>query len=95
MMENVIEIETLRKEYKGFTLGDISFNVPKGYVTGLIGPNGAGKTTAIGLLTGLLAPTAGRTEVFGIDVATRPVEAKRLLGWEPEWTVERMIQEHG
>lgn len=58
--------------------------VPPGVVFALVGPNGAGKTTAIGLLTGLLAPNAGRAEVFGVDVAARPVEAKRLLGFVPD-----------
>ena len=37
--------------------------MPAGALFALVGPNGAGKTTAIGLLTGLLAPTAGRTFV--------------------------------
>src|SRR6185436_14503645 len=50
----------------------------------LVGPNGAGKTTAIGILTGLLAPTAGRALVFGLDVAASPVEAKRRLGFVPD-----------
>ncbi len=43
-MEYTVEIENLRKEFKGFTLKDVSLRIPKGYVMGLIGPNGAGKT---------------------------------------------------
>jgi ABC-2 type transport system ATP-binding protein len=58
--------------------------VPKGAVFALVGPNGAGKTTAIGLLTGLLAPTAGRAFVCGIDVACDPVRAKAKLGFVPD-----------
>ena len=65
-------------------LSELSLEVPPGVVFALVGPNGAGKTTAIGLLTGLLAPTGGRTTVFGIDVATRPVGAKRLVGFVPD-----------
>ena len=65
-------------------LSELTLEVPAGVVFALVGPNGAGKTTAIGLLTGLLAPTAGRTAVFGVDVAARPVEAKRLLGFVPD-----------
>jgi ABC-2 type transport system ATP-binding protein len=65
-------------------LSELSLEVPPGVVFALVGPNGAGKTTAIGLLTGLLAPTAGRATVLGIDVATRPVEAKRLIGFVPD-----------
>jgi ABC-2 type transport system ATP-binding protein len=65
-------------------LSGLTLEVPAGTVFALVGPNGAGKTTAIGLLTGLLAPTEGRAEVFGVDVAVRPVEAKRLLGFVPD-----------
>ncbi len=65
-------------------LTGLTLEVPPGIVFALVGPNGAGKTTAIGLLTGLLAPTAGTTAVFGVDVASRPVEAKRLLGFVPD-----------
>jgi len=65
-------------------LSQLSLGVPPGVVFALVGPNGAGKTTAIGLLTGLLAPTAGRAAVFGTDVAAHPVEAKRLLGFVPD-----------
>lgn len=45
--ENAIEISNLRKCYGGFTLGDISFNVPRGSIMGLIGQNGAGKSTTM------------------------------------------------
>jgi ABC-2 type transport system ATP-binding protein len=65
-------------------LSELSLEVPPGVVFALVGPNGAGKTTAIGLLTGLLAPTAGTTGVFGVDVAGNPVEAKRLFGFVPD-----------
>ena len=50
----------------------------------LIGPNGAGKTTAIRLLTGVLAPSAGRVLIGGHDMAKDPVAAKRLIGLVPD-----------
>ena len=65
-------------------LSSLTLAVPAGAVFALVGPNGAGKTTAIGLLTGLLAPTAGRTFVCGIDVARDPVRAKARLGFVPD-----------
>ncbi len=46
-------------------LRDVSFRVPAGAVTVLLGPNGAGKTTLLGLVTGLLAPQAGRIRIAG------------------------------
>ena len=49
-------------------LRDVSFSVVKGEVLGFLGPNGAGKTTTMRILTGTLAPSAGRVRVGGIDM---------------------------
>ena len=49
-------------------LDDVSFEVARGSFTALIGPNGAGKTTLVNLLTGVLAPTAGRILLDGEDI---------------------------
>ena len=49
MMEPALQVSGPRKTFGGFTLNDVSFNLPKGYVMGLVGPNGAGKTTIIAL----------------------------------------------
>ncbi|MCP5045736.1 MAG: ATP-binding cassette domain-containing protein, partial [bacterium] len=57
--ENILEVKSLRKEYKGFTLKDISFQLPYGYIMGLIGPNGSGKTTTIKMIMNLLRWTGG------------------------------------
>ncbi len=83
--EPALSFEGASKRYGDvLALSGLTLEVPAGVVFALVGPNGAGKTTAIGLLTGLLAPTAGRAAVFGVDVAVRPVEAKRLLGFVPD-----------
>jgi ABC-2 type transport system ATP-binding protein len=46
---------------------DISFSVDRGEILAFIGPNGAGKSTTIKLITGILFPTSGKIEVFGMD----------------------------
>jgi ABC transporter DrrB family efflux protein len=54
--------------------------VPAGMVFALLGPNGAGKTTLIRILATLLAPDAGRVEVFGHDVEREADAVRELLG---------------
>lgn len=54
------------------------------YRIGLVGPNGAGKTTSLSMAVGLLRPDAGRAEIFGADVWTDAVRAKRLIGVLPD-----------
>lgn len=59
----------------------IDLAVRPGETFGLIGPDGAGKTTTICLLTGLLAPTAGRAEVLGFDVTRQARGIKARVGY--------------
>jgi ABC-2 type transport system ATP-binding protein len=78
----VISIEKLQKRFGAFvSVDDLSLEVRKGEVFGLLGSNGAGKTTTIRMLCGLLAPSAGRATVLGIDVAKDPESLKRRIGY--------------
>ncbi len=61
-------------------LDGAGLEVPGGMVFGLLGPNGAGKTTLVRILATLLAPDAGRAEVFGHDVVREPAAVRGLLG---------------
>jgi ABC-type multidrug transport system ATPase subunit len=63
---------------------DLTFGVRRGECFGLLGPNGAGKTTLISQFMGLLRPSAGTIEIEGIDVARRPEQVKRLVGFLPQ-----------
>lgn len=63
---------------------DVNLRVAPGQFFGFLGPNGAGKSTTIKMLTGLLAPSAGRIEVLGLDLTQNPVEVKRQIGVVPE-----------
>ena len=51
---NKIEIKNLKKDYQNFTLKDVNFSIPEGYVTGFIGRNGMGKTTTIKSMLSLI-----------------------------------------
>ena len=64
-MDNVIEICSLRKEYKNFMLDNISFSVPSGFLCGFIGENGAGKTTVLRLILGMARKDGGSIKLFG------------------------------
>ena len=55
----------------------VSFTVGEGQFVGFLGPNGAGKTTVLKMLSGLLQPTSGSSNVLGFNPAKRPVELKR------------------
>lgn len=62
-------------------LQDLDFQVGEGEVVGCLGPNGAGKTTLIRLLLGLLIPSGGRAEIFGLDSRRQTVQAHRRLAY--------------
>ena len=81
----MIETRELSKRYGNLTAVDaISFKVEPGQVLGFLGPNGAGKSTTMKMIAGFLAPTSGSASVAGFDVETRPLEARRALGYLPE-----------
>jgi ABC-2 type transport system ATP-binding protein len=81
-MTAAIEATDLTRRFGSFTAVDhITFNVQPGEVFGFLGANGAGKTTAIRMLTGLLAPSAGRATVAGHDVYTESERIKRSIGY--------------
>jgi len=75
----------LARRFGDFTAVDhIDLRVRAGSFFGFLGPNGAGKSTTIKMLTGLLAPSAGRVLVLGRDIAAEPLEVKRRIGVVPE-----------
>ena len=62
----VIETKSLTKRFGDIlAVDDLSLKVPRGHVFGLLGPNGSGKTTTMGMLLGLVRPTAGSFRLFG------------------------------
>ncbi len=81
----MIELEELTKRYGKFTAVDgINLTIPAGELYGLLGPNGAGKTTTMRMIAGILQPTSGTIRIAGINLRTRPLEAKSRLGFIPD-----------
>jgi len=67
--EVIVRTEHLTKRFGHLVaVEDLNLEIHQGEVFGFLGPNGAGKTTTIGMMLGLIEPTAGRVEVFGLDV---------------------------
>nr|WP_319399088.1 ABC transporter ATP-binding protein [uncultured Carboxylicivirga sp.] len=80
--EKVITVENLVKKFGHFVANDhLNFHVDKGEIFGFLGANGAGKTTAMRILCGLSSPTSGKVEVAGFDVAHKPEEVKKRIGY--------------
>ena len=61
---------------------NLSLRIEPGEVYGLLGPYGSGKSTTLKIILGLVSPTRGRTEIFGLD--SRLVESREAVGFLPE-----------
>jgi ABC-2 type transport system ATP-binding protein len=83
-MNNALDIEGVCKRYEGFTLHDVSLQLPRGYIMGLIGPNGAGKTTLIKLMLNLIRRDGGAIRMFGLDNLEDEAEVKSRIGFVPD-----------
>lgn len=77
--ENAIEIKGVTKCYEGFTLDNISFDVPKGCIMGFIGQNGAGKTTTIHSLLHITNINEGEIKLLGLDHVKDETEIKKRI----------------
>ncbi len=79
-----IRIRGLTKRYRRVTaLDSLDLDVRAGEVLGFLGPNGAGKTTTIRLLLGLIRPTAGTAEIFGLDAQADKVAVHARVAYVP------------
>jgi ABC-2 type transport system ATP-binding protein len=76
-----IEALSLSKRFGNIqALSQVDFTVSEGETFGFLGPNGAGKTTTIRILTGISAPTEGTARIFGRDIVTDTIAARRQMG---------------
>ena len=81
--DKMIKVENVTKFFEeyGFTLRNISFSIPKGYICGLIGENGAGTTTLINMLIGLYRPNKGEIYINGSNVVLDEIKVKDQIGY--------------
>lgn len=81
----MIEITSLTKKIgKNNLVRDISFSAHHRECLGLVGNHGAGKTTIIKMISGATAPTSGRIQIFSNDIALTALQAKTVVGYQPE-----------
>jgi len=84
-----IRITSLTKDFRLGMRGvklravdNLSLEVADNHVYGLLGPNGSGKSTTMKVILGLLEPTLGQCEIFGLP--SDSIEARRMVGYLPE-----------
>ena len=85
-MKAIISVKQLSKTYAtGFrALNDVNLEIREGEIFALLGPNGAGKTTLIGIICGIINPSAGTITVDGHDVVSDYRAARALIGLVPQ-----------
>jgi ABC-2 type transport system ATP-binding protein len=85
-MQPVITVSHLDKTYAtGFeALKDVSLDIKRGEIFALLGPNGAGKTTLIGIVCGIVNPSAGEIRVDGFDIIKDYRKAREKIGLVPQ-----------
>lgn len=76
----MLRVEDLSKKFSGFSIKNISLEIPKGYICGLIGENGAGKSTLIKTLVGIYNKDEGNIYVDGMRFEENEVQIKDMLG---------------
>lgn len=77
----LLEVRNLSKYYKGFSLENISFTLPKGYIMGYVGQNGAGKSTTLNLITNMCKRSGGEVYIAGMTCEEDEVHYKESIGY--------------
>src|SRR4029078_8918419 len=80
-MPSILTLEKISKRFGAVVVADnIDLTLLRGEALGIIGPNGAGKTTLFGMITGTIAPDAGRVTFEGHDITRMKPEHRRPMG---------------
>ena len=85
-MSPIISVHGLTKTYGSsfHALRNVDLEIDRGEIFALLGPNGAGKTTLIGVICGIVNPTAGQIAVGGHDIIRDYRAARSLIGLVPQ-----------
>jgi molybdate/tungstate transport system ATP-binding protein len=75
----MIEIESLSRKWKNFSLDNLSLKVESGEYFVILGPTGAGKTIFLELIAGFHSPDSGRILIDGNEVTHLPPEKHDLV----------------
>jgi ABC-2 type transport system ATP-binding protein len=85
MSEEAISARGLTRRFGAKVAVDhIDLDIPAGRIYGFLGPNGSGKSTTLRMLCGLLTPSDGHAEVFGLSVVKDAEAIRRRLGYMPQ-----------
>ncbi|MCM1289601.1 MAG: YwaF family protein [Corallococcus sp.] len=83
----MLRIANFSKKYEGsktYAVHDFNLEVKEGEIFGFLGSNGSGKSTTIKSIIGVLPFSEGTIEIDGYNVATQPLQAKRIIGYVPD-----------
>ncbi|WP_020061610.1 ABC transporter ATP-binding protein [Bacillus sp. 123MFChir2] len=77
----MLEFKNVCKDYQGFSVRNVNFKLPRGYIMGFIGPNGSGKSTTIKMIMNLVKRNSGEIHIFGKDNQKYEKEVKQNIGF--------------
>lgn len=80
MMNEVLEVNNLKKELDNFSLNQLDFSLVEGCITGFIGVNGSGKTTTIKTILGLYPKDDGSIKFFGKEMEKHEYAVTNRIG---------------
>ena len=81
----IIEVENVTCRFGPITAVDgVTLSIGEGTVFGLVGSDGAGKSTLLRAMATMIAPSAGRVVMAGLDAVSDRREVKRLIGYMPQ-----------
>ena len=80
MMDDILRVQGLCKDYPGFMLDHVSFSLAPHRIMGFIGKNGAGKSTTLKAMLHMVSPTGGSVTFFGQDFCQHETACKARIG---------------